>query len=120
MRICGLIDRLTALQVGDAVIYLRRGHAKALESYADQPGMPRPPYVAHPQLAPAVACEVLEVMYLQPRSTEPHQLVRLHVRLRVCASGMAAAEADEAAAVEAAATQVTPSGDVPRPATNRI
>jgi hypothetical protein len=70
-------------QVGDQVVYLRRGHAQAVALYAPSPGVPVPPYLAHPELPNAVRCEVLQVLYVPSKMASPVPQVCLHVKLRV-------------------------------------
>ena len=91
-------------QVGDLVVYLRRGHEQSVHAYPDRHGLPPPPYLVHPSLPNAVRCEVLEVSYLQAGPKEVPPLTRIHVGLKVCAQAdQPGAEEEERAEEEAAA-----------------
>ena len=50
--------------MGDGVVYLRRGHERALAAFADAPGTAPPPFGRHADLPMAVRCTVVEVAYV--------------------------------------------------------
>ena len=79
-------------QLGDHVVYLRRGHERTLEALPgmrDACGRSPPPYEQYPELPLAVCCEVVGVatVVLPPAATAADAppataLVQLHVTLR--------------------------------------
>ena len=101
-------------QVGDRLIYLRRGHEQSLKIYPDHRSLPPPPFDVHPELPNAVACEVLAVHCMAPRPKDKTSALRLHVELRVCAAEAArpaAAEAASSSAADVGSNSSVPDGE---------
>ncbi|KAL3926791.1 MAG: hypothetical protein SGPRY_003137 [Prymnesium sp.] len=72
-------------QVGDAVVYLRRGHEASL---AQLPERHEPPYAAQPWLPLAVGCEVVEVSCVPAdRAVSPHMRLSVALSVRECPLG---------------------------------
>ena len=94
-------------QVGDEVVYLRRGHERSVGAYPDLSAMPAPPYLIHPALPHAVRCRVLQIEYVPAgvaeaeaeAEAEKRGLVRLHVRLLALGASEPASNGDNGDAV---------------------